>query len=379
MLVLIGVILGFIGSRVFSTFRSNKKFSKVDEMGNMFKEMDASQDGSLQRSEMQNGLHILGLELNRDAANDLFDQVNVVGSGDIDEIEWVAWLRTSMSQSKTLQMDAKILIGLYQVLSRQPAILSQEASSPSRWQCLKITAFDAINIIPCVQLCYTSRFLLNVLALPIFMMGLVGLTWLTKKTEDDIGEALKEQITTLMAVHSPQNANDEEVATLVARYRDKQGQLESMLPYKYGKGLGTEQLIDPDEQNRRSDFYLAFFLVYPKMSQTCFGLFQCRQLTQNVVVLEADCSVKCYSGDDWLLSAVVSIVGLAVVSFFVPIFMSWYLRKELVKGGKRLIVAQFDFGSRYDFVVSDFRTDAYFAESVDLIRKLILSGMMVFI
>ena len=44
-----------------------------------------------------------------------------------------------------------------------------------------------------------------------------------------------------------------------------------------------------------------------------------------------------------------------------------------------MIVAQFDFGSRYDFVVSDFRTDAYFAESVDLIRKLILSGMMVFI
>ena len=61
------------------------------------------------------------LAVAKEVANSIFDHVDVDGSGDIDQIEWVAWLRTTNSQSKSLQKDAKIVVGLWQVLSQQPA------------------------------------------------------------------------------------------------------------------------------------------------------------------------------------------------------------------------------------------------------------------
>ena len=43
------------------------------------------------------------------------------------------------------------------------------------------------------------------------------------------------------------------------------------------------------------------------------------------------------------------------------------------------VVALNEFGQHFDYVVGNFRAEAFFAEPIDLIRKLLLSGAIMFI
>lgn len=108
----------------------------------------------------------------------------------------------------------------------------------------------------------------------------------------------------------------------------------------------------------------------------------CQKLP-DMEVLQADYSIKCYEDPEWWTLAVISMVGLIFVSFGVPIGMyllmrhDWNREMQLVKTDKKSrVIAYRDFGRKYNFIASDFRPEAYYAESVDLVRKLFLSGVM---
>ena len=46
------------------------------------------------------------------------------------------------------------------------------------------------------------------------------------------------------------------------------------------------------------------------------------------------------------------------------------------RGEKSRVVAQRDFRRKFGYMSGDFRAEAYYAESVDLIRKLMMSGLL---
>ncbi len=46
------------------------------------------------------------------------------------------------------------------------------------------------------------------------------------------------------------------------------------------------------------------------------------------------------------------------------------------RGEKSRVIAQRDFRRKFGYMSGDFRAEAYYAESVDLIRKLMMSGLL---
>ena len=59
--------------------------------------------------------------------------------------------------------------------------------------------------------------------------------------------------------------------------------------------------------------------------------------------------------------------------------MNRYWTKHMNKvrrGEKSRVVAQRDFRRKFGYMSGDFRAEAYYAESVDLIRKLMMSGLL---
>ena len=49
---------------------------------------------------------------------------------------------------------------------------------------------------------------------------------------------------------------------------------------------------------------------------------------------------------------------------------------EVRRGEKSRVVAQRDFRRKFGYMSGDFKAEAYFAEAVDLIRKLMMSGLL---
>ena len=53
---------------------------------------------------------------------------------------------------------------------------------------------------------------------------------------------------------------------------------------------------DQAKASRRSDYYFAFFLCYPSMTQSFINHFNCRRLSPTLWVLQKDYSEQCYEG-----------------------------------------------------------------------------------
>ena len=52
------------------------------------------------------------------------------------------------------------------------------------------------------------------------------------------------------------------------------------------------------------------------------------------------------------------------------------MRRQVRLRQKSRVVAYRDFGRKFEFIAGDFKPTAYYAECVDLIRKLVLSGLI---
>ena len=124
------------------------------------------------------------------------------------------------------------------------------------------------------------------------------------------------------------------------------------------------------------------------MTQTFFNHFNCRTLSDERSVLEADYSVECATastedGIKWVVVAVLSMVGIAFV-IGVPVGM-WYKMRKFFAEKQQLtqelkisqVVAYRDFHRQFGYMSGDFRPEAYYAESVDLFRKLSMTGVLV--
>ena len=123
-------------------------------------------------------------------------------------------------------------------------------------------------------------------------------------------------------------------------------------------------------------------------SQTFFSHFYCRELAAGYSVLHSDFSIVCAYTDASMYTVFTSfsVLGLMFVSIGGPV-VSWLIMrkslqnemKNVKKGAKKHTVAIRDFGRKFEFIAGDYKTSAYFAENLDLIRKLVLSGMLVFV
>ena len=92
------------------------------------------------------------------------------------------------------------------------------------------------------------------------------------------------------------------------------------------------------------------------MTQTFFNHFNCRQISEKVSVLRKDYDIEC-AGASWSLLAVVSIVGVAVVSIGFPVGMALWMRRKMneelrkvQREGKRPAMAYRDFRRKFSFI-----------------------------
>ena len=104
-------------------------------------------------------------------------------------------------------------------------------------------------VAPCIPFNYTGLFLTNSFVVPLLLMGCVALAWFFSQRSK----------------------------------RPERGSLEEQ----------------EAELQRRSDFYFAFFVCYPSMSQCWFNHFNCRALSTTVSVLMADNGIQCYQDPLW--------------------------------------------------------------------------------
>jgi len=98
------------------------------------------------------------------------------------------------------------------------------------------------------------------------------------------------------------------------------------------------------------------------MTQTFFSHFNCRSLSDERKVLEADYSIECATASTedgmwWLFVALLSAVGIALVSIGVPVLMWWKMRsffKEKQDQTRQLrisqVVAYRDFHRQFGYV-----------------------------
>eukprot|EP01046_Picozoa_sp_COSAG06_P037898 COSAG06_NODE_4324_length_4366_cov_3.080853_1_plen_917_part_00 len=136
----------------------------------------------------------------------------------------------------------------------------------------------------------------------------------------------------------------------------------------------------------RSDYYTVVFLCYPTISRTCFDHLNCRWLSKETIVLDSDYGVDCWSGR-WMALGVLS-VGLIALMVLIPLILTYNMGKsmahmkrqmrKLTQGGTHRLKALVhqDFSYDYGAVVNDYRQGAYYAECVDLYRKLVMTGLL---
>ena len=112
---------------------------------------------------MQANLTLLqGAEMSEETAARLIEAIDIDHSGDVDEHEFVAWMELNTSQLKTAMIVGKILLGLGQIMSKQPETLKEQFPGPqwdSDW--LQVFSFRFDWVMPVCEVDYSARFFLN--------------------------------------------------------------------------------------------------------------------------------------------------------------------------------------------------------------------------
>jgi hypothetical protein len=125
-----------------------------------------------------------------------------------------------------------------------------------------------------------------------------------------------------------------------------------------------------------TSFEIAFtfiFLLYPVVSQTIFQMFMCQELNTGEAMLAADFQVQCDT-DKHALFTNLGIIAVLIYPLGIPLaifFMLWRHRVDLAKEdhAKR---------DQFDPLVGDYRLGAWYWEALEMLRKIILTGLMIF-
>jgi hypothetical protein len=135
----------------------------------------------------------------------------------------------------------------------------------------------------------------------------------------------------------------------------------------------------------RSDYYTVVFLCYPTISRACFDHLNCRRLSEEIIVLDSDYDVECWS-TDWMVLGALSVVLIASM-LIIPLILTYNMGKDMtnmerqmrpIPHGTHRLKAHVhqDFSYDYGAVVNDYRQGAHYAECLDLYRKLVLLGFL---
>ena len=310
------------------TFRRAERLNERAVAERLFRHLDADGSGQITCKRLRVCLAELGLEISQETAFDIMSTIDSDRLGHLNLEDFTAWMENRPSRMKAAVSILKVLVGLGQVISNYEHNMQQQL--PGRvWNSdfLNIVKFDAQLVVPICHINYVTLFLLNSMITPCVLLLLVSAVWWTRKT-------------------------------------------------------GAE--FDPHEliHSKRTDYYFAFFLCYPTMTQTWFDHFDCRRLP-DMHVLHADYDIQCFEGVQWWLLAFMSAAGLILVSFGVPCglyaWMRWHWKAQmsLVKTEQKpCALAYRDLRQKYAFIAGEFRPEAFYAESLDLMRKLCLSGVV---
>lgn len=144
--------------------------------------MDLRGSGEITRDEFQSSLSQLGLKVSEETTYETVDSIDLDHSGYMDQHEFTAFMERKVSRLKIVAVVAKILIGLGQVISKQEDTMQQKLPGP-QWHSnlLDVVQINVGFIAPICDVGYTTRFLLNIVALPLSLVLLVSATWATNK------------------------------------------------------------------------------------------------------------------------------------------------------------------------------------------------------
>jgi hypothetical protein len=116
------------------------------------------------------------------------------------------------------------------------------------------------------------------------------------------------------------------------------------------------------------------FLVYPFVSQTVFSGFQCRQLGDHEAWLGVDYQISCNTVGHVLYIAVAT---MAVAAY--PIGIPLGTLFLLVRNRKEMHVVNSPARLRYAFLVADYKPAYFYWEILEMLRKVILTGLLIFL
>lgn len=192
-------VIVYVGFRALLGKRRKERDELKAQAREIFNELDLDGSGEISRKEMQHCLKELGHEVDKMTAVRIFDHIDLDRSGGISVHEFEAWMSQYVSQTKMYIVVAKILFGLFQVLSRQPETVKEDFPG-EQWDEFKLFSFDFAWSMPICSINYYGRWIFNAVLLPLFLLGLVEFTWQTEKydwwaivTRKDKGCSKKQQ------------------------------------------------------------------------------------------------------------------------------------------------------------------------------------------
>jgi len=230
LLIPAAIAAAYVALRTLLTAKRQKRIKALGAAKELFADIDTDQSGEITRDELRQGLSLLsGVNLTEETVAALIEQIDLDHDGLVDEHEFVAWLEHSRSGMQvspflsgmfsvftsqliqggwfvqTTTMVGKIVLGLAQVLTKQPDILRSkeliEQFQDHPW--LQVFSFNFSWIMPVCQVDYEQTFVLNTLVFPVCMGLLVAATWASNPpskgtqqgNDTDAAEARRERTT----------------------------------------------------------------------------------------------------------------------------------------------------------------------------------------
>lgn len=153
-------------------------------------------------------------------------------------------------------------------------------------------------------------------------------------------------------------------------------QLSARLSCKSRANNTTEEIEAQKLQARSTATYRSFlvlFMLYPLLSRTCFRMFSCHWLSIEEGWVPDDYSIDCEDEVHTIMKIAATICVL-VYPIGVPLVFLWLLVSD-----NRAQQAASDKRINLEFLRADYNDSCYYFETVILLEKLLLSGLLVFI
>ena len=151
----------------------------------------------------------------------------------------------------------------------------------------------------------------------------------------------------------------------------------------------------------RANIFFIIFVLYPGICNEAFSMFNCRDLDGGLSIMETDYRVDCNSSQHTIYKLISGVV-IVVFSLGIPISLVVLMLRRIEDYGSgtdsdRFVarraadelkiddiaaadaIRDISTGREYSFLVNSFKPRYYFWEGVDMIRKLILVGLLVMV